>query len=222
VALHGQSFRQRDVDGSFNIGVLHAGLGGMGGHANYAPCSLDDLVNKGYDYWALAHVHQGSILHQNPHVVFCGNLQGRHRERGQKSASLVTVEEGQVVDVTAIEADVVRWVHVRVPMDGSIHAIDVVNRISRAIENAVANTSAGRLLACRIELTGRTELHDYILSSGDQLIAEARAAALALGDEAAWIERLITKTEPLTANTAAGFGQDALDGFWGIMSDGRE
>ena len=63
VALHGQSFRQRDIAdnlvpaypepiaGVFNIGVLHTGLGGMGGHANYAPCTLDDLVNKGYDYW---------------------------------------------------------------------------------------------------------------------------------------------------------------------------
>jgi DNA repair protein SbcD/Mre11 len=232
VALHGQSFRQRDVtdnlslaypspvDGSFNIGVLHTGLGGMGGHVNYAPCSLDDLVNKGYDYWALAHVHQGSILHQNPHVVFCGNLQGRHiRESGQKSASLVTVEEGQVADIAAIEADVVRWAHVTVPMDGSIHAIDVVNRISHAIENVVAETSAGRLLACRIELTGRTELHDYILSSVDQLTAEARAAALALGDVAAWIERLVIRTEPLTANTAADLGQDALDGLSGIMSE---
>lgn len=46
VALHGQSFRQRDVTenlalgylepitGAFNIGVLHTGLGGMGGHEN--------------------------------------------------------------------------------------------------------------------------------------------------------------------------------------------
>ena len=44
VFLHGQSFRQRDVTdnlalnypkpvpGAFNIGVLHTGLGGMGGH----------------------------------------------------------------------------------------------------------------------------------------------------------------------------------------------
>ena len=32
-----------------------------------------------------------SILHQNPHVVFCGNLQGRHiRESGPKSARLLT------------------------------------------------------------------------------------------------------------------------------------
>jgi DNA repair protein SbcD/Mre11 len=64
VALHGQSFRQRDITdnlvpaypppvaGCFNIGVLHTGLGGMPGHANYAPCAIEDLTNKGYEYWA--------------------------------------------------------------------------------------------------------------------------------------------------------------------------
>ena len=45
------------VRGAFDIGVLRTGLGGMGGHADYAPCSLHDLINKGYDYWALGHVH---------------------------------------------------------------------------------------------------------------------------------------------------------------------
>ena len=215
VALHGQSFRQRDVsenlalaypapvEGAFNIGVLHTGLGGMGGHANYAPCSLDDLVNKGYDYWALAHVHQGDVLHQHPHVVFCGNLQGRHiREAGPKSACLVTVEDGEVSDIASIEADVVRWVHVPVEVDDSNTPADLVSRIGRAVEKAVADESGGRLLACRIELTGRTALHDYIISSREQLNAEARAAALALGDEAAWVERLVIGTEPLAANSS--------------------
>ena len=64
------------VTGAFNIGVLHTGLGGRGGHENYAPCSLNDLVNKGYDYWALGHVHQAEVLNERPHVVFSGNLQG--------------------------------------------------------------------------------------------------------------------------------------------------
>jgi DNA repair protein SbcD/Mre11 len=214
VALHGQSFRQRDVtenlvpaypapvEGVFNIGVLHTGLGGMGGHLNYAPCSLDDLINKGYHYWALAHVHQAAMLHQNPHVVFCGNLQGRHvRETGRKSACLVTVEGGQVTDVASIEADVVRWTNVSVAVDGSSSPADLVSRIGRAVHETAANSSAGRLIACRIELTGRTELNDYILASREQLTAEARAAALALGDEVAWIERLVVSTEPMAANS---------------------
>jgi DNA repair protein SbcD/Mre11 len=135
VALHGQSFKLRavtenlvpeyptPVKDSFNIGILHTGLGGMHGHANYAPCSLYDLVNKGYDYWALAHVHQGAVLHRDPYVVFCGNLQGRHiREAGVKSATLVSVEDSAVQEVSRIEADVVRWMHVSVDAEGAAHA----------------------------------------------------------------------------------------------------
>ena len=122
VVLHGQSYRQRDVsenlarsypqpvDGTFNIGVLHTGLGGMGGHANYAPCSLDDLINKGYDYWALGHVHRAEVLHERPYIVFPGNLQGRHvRESGAKGARLVTVENNEIVDCAMVHTDVVRW-----------------------------------------------------------------------------------------------------------------
>ncbi|ODR99361.1 metallophosphoesterase [Methyloceanibacter methanicus] len=230
VALHGQSFRQRDItdnlvlaypapiEGAFNIGVLHTGLGGMPGHANYAPCSLDDLVNKGYDYWALAHVHQGTVLHQDPYVVFCGNLQGRHmRETGAKSASVVTVEDGQVVDIAPVEADVVRWVHVPVPVDEINSFSEVIDRLARAIEESAGN-AGGRLIACRIELTGRTALHDQLLSSHAQLDVEARAAALALGDEAAWIERVVISTEPevgAPANDAA----NAPDDFAAILGE---
>jgi DNA repair protein SbcD/Mre11 len=206
VALHGQSFKQRavtenlvpaypqPVDGCFNIGVLHTGLGGMDGHANYAPCSLDDLVNKGYDYWALAHVHNGGVLHVHPHVVFCGNLQGRHvRESGAKNATLVSVQDGVVRDVSTIETDVVRWTRLAVDVEGAAHCHDVFDRMRTAMEEKVAKNS-GRLLACRIELTGRTALHDEISCSHERLIAEARAAALALGDEAAWVERLVIET----------------------------
>ncbi len=79
IALHGQSFRQRDITdnlvsaypspiaGCFNIGVLHTGLGGMPGHANYAPFANEDFINKGYDYSALAHVYQAAVLHERTH-----------------------------------------------------------------------------------------------------------------------------------------------------------
>src|SRR5262245_29179345 len=68
------------------------------------------LDQKGYDYWALAHVHQAVVLHERPHVVVCGNLQGRHiREIGAKGASLVTVEDGQIAEIVPLHVDCVRW-----------------------------------------------------------------------------------------------------------------
>jgi DNA repair exonuclease SbcCD nuclease subunit len=220
VALHGQSFRQREVtenlvpgypspaDGYFNIGVLHTGLGGMGGHFNYAPCAVADLVSKGYDYWALAHVHQAAVLHERPYIAFCGNLQGRHiRESGPKGASLVSVEDGQVEDMAPLYVDVVRWSHLRVPMDQCASVAEAVDCIREMIEQAVEREAHGRLLACRIELTGRTGLHGQLLSSADHLLAEVKAAALGLGEEVAWIERLAIATE---TPEAAAFRNDAL------------
>ncbi len=220
VALHGQSFRQRDITenlvpaypsptaGCFNIGILHTGLGGMGGHANYAPCAIEDLVNKGYDYWALAHVHQAAILHERPHVAFCGNLQGRYiRESGSKGASLVSIGDGQIEEISPLNVDVVRWTHLRVPVDQCGTAADAVDLIRQAIEDAVERESQGRLLACRIELTGRTALHGELLASAEHLVAEARAAALGLGEEAVWIERLVIATD---SPEATALRQDAL------------
>lgn len=207
VALHGQSFRQRDImenlvpaypapiAGCFNIGVLHTGLGGMPGHANYAPCAIEDLINKGYDYWALAHVHQAAVLHERPHIVFCGNLQGRHiRESGPKGASQVVVEDGQVEAISPLHVDCVRWIHLSVPVASCNASADAIDLVRAAIEEAVAHEAQGRLLACRIELTGQTKLHGELLASADRLLAEARAAALGLGEETAWIERLVIAT----------------------------
>jgi DNA repair protein SbcD/Mre11 len=228
VALHGQSFRQRDITdnlvpaypspiaGCFNIGVLHTGLGGMGGHANYAPCTIEDLINKGYQYWALAHVHQAAILHERPHVVFCGNLQGRHiRESGPKGASLVTIEDGQITEISQLYVDCVRWIHLPVPVDRCATTADVIDRVGQAIEGAVERESHGRLLACRVELTGATPLHCALLASADHLLAEARAAALGLGDEVAWIERLVIGTG--SPDTAAS-RKDAWGDLQRIMS----
>lgn len=228
VAVHGQSFRQRDVTdnlvpaypppiaGCFNIGVLHTGLGGMHGHANYAPCAIEDLLNKGYDYWALGHVHHAAVLHERPHVVFCGNLQGRHiRECGPKGASLVLVEDGQVEGISPLHVDCVRWIHLPVPVDQCRTSADAIDLVRQAIAATVEREAEGRLLACRIELTGRTGLHGELLASTEHLLAEVRAAALGLGEEIAWIERLVIAT---ASPEGAASRKDALGDLQRIMA----
>ena len=90
VAIHGQGFAQRAVredllpsyppacKGLFNIGILHTAATGREGHEPYAPCNVEGLLAKEYDYWALGHVHRREILYENPWMVFPGNIQGRH------------------------------------------------------------------------------------------------------------------------------------------------
>lgn len=222
VALHGRSYPQKAVTenlaagypaplpGFFNIGVLHTALGGLGGHEDYAPCTLGDLVNRGYDYWALGHVHHAQVLHREPHVVFPGNLQGRHiRETGAKGAVLVEVDNGRIQSTTAIPLDVVRWADLAVDVVGCERVAEVATRMAGALADAVARDADGRLLACRIRLQGRTPLHGELLTQSGVLAAEAWAAALGLGSEHAWIERVAIETLPQATGQDSGHG-DAL------------
>ena len=232
VALHGQSFRQREVtenlvpgypvpvSGVFNIGILHTALGGRKGHDNYAPCSLEGLVNKGYDYWALGHVHQAEVLHERPHIVFSGNLQGRHvRETGAKGAYLVTVEEKEITELASLPCDVVRWAVLPVPLNDAESIGDVTDRVRGALESAVANEADGRLLACRIVFKGRTEVHEQLVASKNQLLAEARASALSLGDEVAWVEKIVIATEAVVDPQTLAQRQDAIGELQRMLQD---
>src|SRR3546814_3031507 len=86
--------------------MLHTALAGRPGHADYAPCSFEELKSRGYDYWALGHVHEFEVVSTEPHVIFPGNVQGRTiRETGAKRAVLVAVDDGEVASVERIRSD---------------------------------------------------------------------------------------------------------------------
>ncbi len=231
VALHGQSFRQRDitenlassypgpVPGALNIGILHTGLAGEEGHANYAPCTLEQLVQKNYDYWALGHIHQPSVRHERPYVVYSGNIQGRHiKETGPKGAFLVTVDDGAIVELAPFHVDLVRWEVVGISVLGCSSFECVCDRVRDGIEQAVIDRADGRLLACRIKISGPTQVHDQLLTSRERLLAEARASAHGLGEGRAWIEKLVVATEPETGSDS----DPALADVLGDISDARK
>ncbi|MEO3474295.1 DNA repair exonuclease [Roseomonas sp. CAU 1739] len=207
VALHGHSFPNRAVPedlsagyrdavpGMLNIGVLHTSAEDPGEHETYAPCQVESLRLKGYDYWALGHIHARRILSERPWIVFPGNLQGRHaRESGPKGCSLVTVEDGQVVAVEHRSVDVLRWAMLDVDAEGADVAM-LTERIAQATAAAVAAADDRPLLA-RLSLAGATALHGRLVGDTDQLAAECRAAAIEAGG-ALWVEAVRVRTRPL-------------------------
>jgi DNA repair protein SbcD/Mre11 len=103
----------------------------------------------------------------------------------------------------------VRWIHLPVPVDECSAAANAIDLVREAIEAAVAREAQGRLLICRVELTGQTRLHGELLSSAEHLRAEARASALGLGEEVAWIERLViaTASPEITASRKDALGE---------------
>ena len=207
VALHGRGFPHREVvenyavdypeplAGWFNIGVLHTACGRTG-HENYAPCTVADLAARGYDYWALGHVHAFEIVSRDPWIVYPGNLQGRSiRECGERGAVLVDVADGVVADVRRIVTNSARWAEIFV--DAAPHSDET--GLLRAVEaeaRAHAEAAEGRLLAVRVVLTGATPLHARFIADRDRLRDEVEAAAQRCADDI-WLERLrIDTVEP--------------------------
>ena len=210
VVLHGMSYPKREVTenlvpgypvpiaGCFNIGLLHTNAGGNSQHAAYAPCSVEELVAKGYDYWALGHVHDFAILHERPHVVYSGNTQGRHaREAGPKGCLLVTVDElgGEVRDVEFRETDLVRWFRETIPLPPDADEDGLLDVTRNHLREIVA-AADGRLAAVRIEFTGRCAVHTQLAkdASRQQLVTNLRALASDFGDNV-WIEKIKFHTQ---------------------------
>jgi len=202
LAVHGQGFASRDVSEDlaasypdplrsvFNVALLHTALDGKLGHDPYAPCRLDALVNKGYDYWALGHVHQRHVLHQEPWVVFPGNLQGRHaRETGPKGATLVSVEGERVTAVEHRALDDVRWEACTVDATGKKTPDDVLEQVERTLGLA-QQRAEGRLVAARVSVHGRTAAHAALGMEVERWVQEVRGLALAARGAGVWIEKV--------------------------------
>ncbi len=204
VAIHGQGYQSRAMSKNlaeqypqynpeyFNIGILHTALNGREGHEPYAPCTLDDLRQKGYDYWALGHVHKREEVSKDPWIVFPGNIQGRHiRETGTKGASLVTVENGEVIGVEHHELDVLRWSVCRVDLS-DCEVIDAVHDHVRQTLEGEQEQAEGRILAVRLVLTGGCPVHPRLLEESAHLRESFRSMAAGLGDM--WLEKVLFKT----------------------------
>jgi DNA repair exonuclease SbcCD nuclease subunit len=225
VALHGLSYPRREVrdsllphypapiDGALNIGVLHTNVGGGTTHLNYAPSTVDELVRKGYDYWALGHVHAHEVLHRAPWVVYPGNTQGRHiRETGPKGAVVVSVERGAVASVRHAPLDVVRWREVALSLDGDDGVDELYDKAREQLGHA-RDEADGRLVAARLVVEGATRAHADVAAGRDRVVAELRARALDFGD-ALWLEKVELKTRPQVAldelRTSEGFVGELL------------
>jgi len=220
VVVHGQSFRTpamldnlvpgypEPLAGWLNIGMLHTAIEGNAAHAPYAPCSVHELLAKGYDYWALGHVHAFDIVHSDPWIVFPGNLQGRHvRETGAKGAVMVTVDDGRIEKVERILTDVLRWAHLQVDVSASGDAGQALGMVGEQLAE-LYRQSDSRSVAVRVTLTGETALHGALFNDEKQIAAETRGRALEVAGERMWIEKVRIETTPLPKTVAAG--ADAL------------
>ena len=231
VAIYGQGFANRAVTEDltqaypqgdpqlFNIGLLHTCLDGKPGHEPYAPCTVDGLRSKGYQYWALGHVHKREEVSRDPWIVFPGNTQGRHiRETGPKGCTLVTVDNGEISEVMHRDLDVLRWSLCEVDVTASETVDDVYEKVREALQQALDSTE-GRLLAARLVLYGTCAAHSHIHAEIEHWIQEYRALAMGLGGAGIWLEKVSLKTQPSISVDSILARDDALGGLLRAIRD---
>ena len=208
IAVHVQSYAAQAVTenlalsypdpvaGMLNIGLLHCLISGARGHLPYAPCSADELAARGYDYWALGHVHNYSVLREHPRIVYAGCSQGRHiKETGPKGCVLVESDHGGL-RTEFVPLDVIRWRHVVVDVSGADSMEAVLSLFGDALGTAMADQE-GWPCCVRATLKGRCAVHGRLCFDPMRLTAQIRAVSANVSANRAWIEKVQMQTAPV-------------------------
>lgn len=235
VAIHGQSYAMRDtmtnlvpnypaaIAGAFNIGVLHTCLDGSEDHSPYAPTSKAELVSKGYDYWALGHIHLRQVIREaSPRIVFPGNIQGRHaKETGSKGCELVTITHGAITESRHVSLDVVRWHQAAV----DAQTADSLDELAQAVREAIVAILSGdgedssKLNVLRIQIQGSPALASIDASQPGSIEQAVRAAASDLDSEHLWVEKVRMTTVHQLDRAAAADRNDAISELIGLVDE---
>ena len=147
---------KRGENAPYSIAVLHANIGHQGGHADYAPATVDELSEAGFNYWALGHVHTRAVLATEPAMlVYPGNTQGRNpRESGPRGCYQVDVDPYGRAHLQFVDTSSARWVNIEL----SIRAYSTIDEvIDSMVEKAKEESSSfeGPTIArCTLRGTG--------------------------------------------------------------------
>lgn len=146
------------------VGVLHAlvtGCTGAEAHQRYAPCSMDDLLGKGYCYWALGHVHTRAELCGEPGIVYPGNMMGRNpTETGAKGAYYVRIDDSGRSYASFIDLAPVRWEVFKISeLSGSTDMDKLVGEISVQLGKQLERKNRTSNMVVRILLEGPCPLY---------------------------------------------------------------
>lgn len=206
-----ERFPRRDKKWPYTIGLLHCSVGGGQGHEPYAPCTIQDLRQCGYDYWALGHIHQPTVLDNgDSHIVYAGNPQGRDMgETGERGCRLVTVGADGAVEVEAVRTGGYLWQEIEIDTGECEDLGDLEEHIRH--ELSAVSESAGCAIIGRIILTGATALHhDLVAGDGAAALAGRFIEDPPIGRYPVHPERIICRTLPVVEREAVRARDDVL------------
>jgi DNA repair protein SbcD/Mre11 len=230
--IHGISFNEKVVTENLaadyqlapkpapvSIAILHGTTGVPGPHENYAPFKSIDVIRKGFDYWALGHIHKMQVVSpSNPSIIYPGNPQGRDfGETGPKGCLLVEISSGNDPVTEFIPTQVIRFEDLKIDISG-VDQIDLLNgRIIDALKNVESyNENVNYIL--RITLNGRTGLHSELNERAEveELVQHFNEGQLA-EQYFTWIDQIYADTRPdldlEKIKNSSGFSAEILKNF---------
>lgn len=209
VHLYGFSYPERHVRDSmtvhypvatdrdaFHIGMLHGSIDGNDQHAVYAPFTKEQLLEKNYDYWALGHIHTRQQLHDDPLILYPGNLQGRHRnEQGVKGfADVKLTKQGATYEWIPTSEIVfqrlsISCASIRHANEWLTHCQDALERLTEEVGNCIVE----------LEMINITpEANELFQQASEKEWLEA-IREIIRNDRFVWVERL--SFEPVATMT---------------------
>jgi len=176
----------------YKIALLHSNVGGIQELDNYAPASINDLIYKNFDYWALGHYHNKTILKENPYIVYPGTTQGLNiTESGEKGYYLVKVYNNDT-NIEFHPSSVLDWEKIEIKLDNTESIEDLLNLISKEINK----NKEEKPKILRIILTGHTKIHKELTENNIEDIQTKFRDAEIDEDNFIWIERIINNSLP--------------------------
>ena len=99
---------------TYHIGMYHGDQQGE----HYAPFVVQEMKQKGYDYWALGHIHVATTLSTQPPIIYPGTPQGHtQKEKETPGILLVTLTQGQAT-WEAIPVHQLSWQEITLSLAG--------------------------------------------------------------------------------------------------------
>ncbi|GAB6091985.1 metallophosphoesterase family protein [Furfurilactobacillus curtus] len=212
-------FPKRENGVDLAIGMLHGSLAGDQTHATYAPFTVSELLTKQYDYWALGHIHQRQILHEeHPWIIYPGNIQGRQiKETDAKGYYLVNVDQAGITPIFRPVAPI-EWHRVFVTAHAQMSSAALMSAIFDRLAMLDQPSSHVQLQLIGVTIKQADQLAaDTIerLMNGS-LLTLIQAQSQLHGDTQGL--NVVVRLEPIFASSATNVGDELDQTFWQIAA----
>lgn len=137
-----QEYPSRYPSVDWHIGLLHGySESSRSQHAHYAPFSISELQEKGYDYWALGHIHSSQKVSDHPLAYYPGALQGRNKkETGPKGYLQVTLSSTEKKVESKPAASIV-WENIEI----ELWEVQSIDDVYQSIHNELQSQRADKI-----------------------------------------------------------------------------